>query len=205
MQTNEARASDLASERVGAIDPAVTAAIDRRVQALRAEMQEEIEALRGRTVGNRATIVVFSGDLDRMMAALVIATGAAAMGMDVSLFFTFWGLTVLKKERRMAGKNILEKAFAAMTPAGLGGMPVSRMNFAGAGALMLRKMMQVKDVASVEDLFQLARESGVRMVACTMSMDVMGIAPEELIDGIDLGGVATYLGDAVDSKVTLFV
>jgi peroxiredoxin family protein len=92
-----------------------------------------------------------------------------------------------------------------MTPAGLGGLPVSRLNFAGAGALMLRKMMQQKDVASVEDLFQLARESGVRFVACTMSMDVMGIAPEELVDGLELGGVATYLGDAADSKVTLFV
>lgn len=201
MQTNQAVPSAVSA----AIDPAIAAEIDRRVQALRAEVQQEIEALRGRTPGNRATLVVFSGDLDRMMAALVIATGAASMGMDVSLFFTFWGLTALKKERRMAGKNVLERAFAAMTPAGLAGLPVSRMNFAGAGALMLRRMMQTKDVASVEDLFQLARESGVRIVACTMSMDVMGISPEELIDGIDLGGVATYLGDAADSKITLFV
>jgi peroxiredoxin family protein len=92
-----------------------------------------------------------------------------------------------------------------MTPAGIGGLPVSRLNFAGAGARMLRQMMKQKDVVSVEELFEVARESGVRLVACTMSMDVMGIQPDELVDGLELGGVATYLGDAADSKVTLFV
>lgn len=179
----------------------VAAEVERQMHGLRAE----VDALRERTVGNRATLVVFSGDLDRVMAALVIATGAGAMGMDVSMFFTFWGLTALKKGRRLDGKNLLEKAFAAMTPAGIGGLPVSRLNFAGAGARMLRQMMKQKDVVSVEELFEVARESGVRLVACTMSMDVMGIQPDELVDGLELGGVATYLGDAADSKVTLFV
>lgn len=187
------------------LEALVTQEVERRVGDLRRELKEELDALRERTVGNRVTVVVFSGDLDRVTAALVIATGAASMGLAVSLFFTFWGLSVVKKERRLAGKNVLEKAFSVMTPAGIGGLGVSKMNFAGAGALMLRKMMKDKDVASVEELFAMAREMGVRMVACTMTMDVMGVREEELIDGIELGGVATYLGDASDSKVTLFI
>ena len=179
--------------------------VERRVGDLRRELKEELDALRERTVGNRVTVVVFSGDLDRLMAALVIATGAASMGMAVSLFFTFWGLSALKKERRLAGKSVLEKAFSVMTPTGMGGLGVSKMNFAGAGAVMLRKMMKDKDVASVEELFAMARDLGVRIVACTMTMDVMGIREDELIDNLELGGVATYLGDASDSKVTLFI
>ena len=187
------------------LEAMVVQEVERRLGDLRKELKEELEGLRERTVGNRATMVVFSGDLDRVMAALVIATGAASMGMEVSMFFTFWGLSVLKKERRLAGKNLLEKAFSAMTPAGIKGLGVSKMNFGGAGALMLRKMMKDKDVASVEELFAMAREMGVRVVACTMSMDVMGVSEGELIDGLEFGGVATYLGDAADSKVTLFI
>jgi len=187
------------------LEAMVVQEVERRLGDLRKELKEELEALRERTVGNRVTMVVFSGDLDRVMAALVIATGAASMGMEVSMFFTFWGLSVLKKERRMTGKNMLEKAFSAMTPAGIGGLGVSKMNFAGAGALMLRKMMKDKDVASVEELFAMGREMGVRIVACTMSMDVMGVQESELLAGLEFGGVATYLGDAADSKVTLFI
>ena len=179
--------------------------VERRVGDLRKELKEELDALRERTVGNRVTMVMFSGDLDRVMAALVIATGAASMGMEVSMFFTFWGLSVLKKERGLAEKSVLEKAFSVMTPAGIPGLGVSKMNFAGAGALMLRKMMKDKDVASVEELFAMAREMGVRIVACTMSMDVMGVREKELIDNLEFGGVATYLGDASDSKLTLFI
>ena len=187
------------------LEALVVQEVERRVGDLRKELKEEIDALRDRTVGNRVTMVVFSGDLDRVMAALVIATGAASMGMEVSMFFTFWGLSVLKKERRLAGKRVLEQAFSAMTPAGTRGLGVSKMNFAGAGAAMLRKMMRDKDVASVEELLDMAREMGVRFVACTMSMDVMGVTEPELIDHVELGGVATYLGDASDSKVTLFI
>ena len=187
------------------IEALVVQEVERRMSDLRKELKEEVDALRERTVGNRVTMVVFSGDLDRVMASLVIATGAASMGLEVSMFFTFWGLAVLKKERRLAGKNMLEKAFSMMTPAGIGGLGVSKMNFAGAGALMLRKMMKDKDVASVEELFAMAREMGVRIVACTMTMDVMSVKEEELIDHVELGGVATYLGDATDSKVTLFI
>src|SRR5215510_5414676 len=187
------------------LEALVAQEVERRVGALRKELTAELDALRERSVGNRVTTVVFSGDLDRVMAALVIATGAASMGMEVSMFFTFWGLSVLKKERGLAGKNVLEKAFSMMTPAGITGLGVSKMNFAGAGALMLRKMMKDKDVASVEELFAMGREMGVRIVACTMSMDVMGVQESELLDHVELGGVATYLGEASDSKVTLFI
>lgn len=187
------------------LEALVTQEVERRIGELRKELKEELDGLRERTVGNRVTMVVFSGDLDRVMASLVIATGAASMGMAVSMFFTFWGLAALKKERQLGGKNLLERAFSIMTPAGIPGLGVSKMNFAGVGALMLRKMMKDKDVASVEELFAMAREMGVRMVACTMTMDVMGVREQELIDGLELGGVATYLGDASDSKVTLFI
>src|SRR4030095_5240156 len=103
------------------LEALVTQEVERRVGDLRKELKEELDALRERTTGNRVTVVVFSGDVDRRMAALVIATGAASMGMAVSLFFTFWGLSALKKERRLTGKSTLEKAFSVMTPTGIGG------------------------------------------------------------------------------------
>lgn len=168
-------------------------------------LEERLAAVEPRTVSNRATIVVFSGDLDKAMAALVIATGAAAMGLEVSLFHTFWGLSALKKRRSLAGKTALERAMALMTPVGLAGMSPSKLRFAGAGAKILRRMIRNQDARSPEELFALARELGVRFVACEMSMDVMGLRREELIDGVEVGGVAAYLADAADSKVTLFI
>lgn len=173
------------------IDPAVKAYIDEQLAAQRQD--------------NRVTMVVFSGDIDRQLASLVIATGAAAMGMEVSIFYTFWGLSALKKKRRLKGKSLKEKMFALMTPKGLSKMPVSQMNFGGVGRAMLKSMMKEKEVASVEDLFAMAKEMGVKFIACTMSMDVMGISQEELMDGVSLGGVATFLGDASKSKVSLFI
>ena len=176
------------------IDPAVRAYID-----------EQLAAIRERLPDNRVTLVVFSGDLDRNLAALVIATGAVAMGMEVSIFYTFWGLSALKKEVHLAGKTLKEKMFALMTPGELSSMPVSTMNFGGIGRVMLKTMMRDKEVTSIEELFAMAREMGVKMIACTMSMDVMGITREELLDGIELGGVATIQGDAARSRTALFV
>lgn len=176
------------------LDPATKAYVDEQIAALRKELPE-----------NRVSLVVFSGDLDRQLASLVIATGAAAMGLEVSVFYTFWGLSALKKGRRLDGKTLKEKMFALMTPSALAKMPVSRMNFGGVGSVMLKSMMKENDVSSVDELFAMAREMGVAIVACTMSMDVMGITKEELVDGIGLGGVATFLGDAARSKVALFI
>jgi peroxiredoxin family protein len=176
------------------IDPAIKAYID-----------EQLTPLRERVPDNRVTLVVFSGELDRQLASLVIATGAAALGMEVSIFYTFWGLGALKKATHLPGKTLKEKMFALMTPGGLSTMPVSNLNFGGVGRLMLKAMMRDKQVASVDELFALAREMGVKMIACTMSMDVMGITRDELIEGLELGGVATFLGDAARSRVALFI
>jgi len=154
---------------------------------------------------DRVSLVVFSGELDKVLAAFVIATGAAAVGQEVSMFFTFWGLSALKKDSKLAGKNLLEKMMGVMSPAGTAQLPVSKMNYFGVGAKMLRKMMKDKNVASLEEMMDLARELGVKMVACEMSRDVMGIGDDELIDGLESGGVGSFLGDSLRSKTSLFI
>ena len=184
----------------------VAAEVERQVKALREEMDAKIAAVRERTVDDAATIVVFSGDLDKELAGIVIATGAAAAGLETSMFFTFWGLSVLKKKGASGGpKNVLEKMFGMMTPASSESLPTSKMNYFGAGAVMLRKMMKDKQIATLEELIAVARDMDVKMIACTMSMDAMGVAKEELVDGLTYGGVATYMADAVRSRVTLFI
>ncbi|MFC0214085.1 CoA-disulfide reductase [Paenibacillus chartarius] len=152
------------------------------------------------------TMVVFSGDLDKTIAAFIIASGAAAMGKKVTMFFTFWGLSVLRKEDAPpAAKDGLEKMFGMMLPKGTGQLPISKMNMGGIGAKMIRHVMEKKHVESLESLMQGAIRSGVKLIACTMSMDIMGIKREELIDGIDYAGVASYLGEAEDAAVNLFI
>jgi len=184
----------------------VAAEVERQVKALREEMDAKIAAVRERTVDDAATIVVFSGDLDKVLAGFVIATGAAAAGLETSMFFTFWGLSVLKKKGASGGsKNVLEKMFGMMTPASSESLPTSKMNYFGMGAVMLRKMMKDKQIATLEELIGIAREMDVKMIACTMSMDAMGVSKEELVDGLTYGGVATYMADAVRSRVTLFI
>ena len=173
--------------------------------ALKAYIDQQLEVLRERQPDNRVTLVVFSGDLDRQLASLVIATGAAAMGLDVSIFYTFWGLTALKKRTRLGPKTLKEKMFALMTPRRLGAMPVSKLNMGGVGRVMLKSMMREKQVASIEELFDLARQMDVKMIACTMSMDAMGVAKEELVDGLEYGGVAAFMADASRSRFSLFI
>ncbi len=153
------------------------------------------------------TIIVFSGDFDRVFAAFIIANGAAAMGDDVTMFFTFWGLNALRKPRKQAtsGKSPLQKAFAAMMPRGADKLRLSSMNFGGAGPRMFKRVMKQNNVMALEELMDTAREQGIRFVVCTMSMDVMGLKEEELIDGLEFGGVASYLGDADEANVNLFV
>jgi peroxiredoxin family protein len=184
----------------------VSAEVERQVKALREERDAKIAAVRERTVDDAATIVVFSGDLDKVLAGFVIATGAAAAGLETSMFFTFWGLCVLKKKGASGGpKNLLEKVFAAMTPASSESLPTSKMNYFGLGAVMLRRMMKDKGIATLEELIAVARDMDVKMIACTMSMDAMGVSKDELVDGLTYGGVATYMADAVRSRVTLFI
>lgn len=179
-----------------------------RVQALAEkvrDLEKRLVALEERAPEDRVALIVFSGDLDRVLAAFVIATGAAAMGQQVSMFFTFWGLSVVKKNTELSGKTLFQKMMAVMSPGSSQGLPVSKMNYFGVGAKMLRSMMQEKNVSSLEELISLARELGVRMIACEMSRDVMGIRESELVGGLECGGVATFLADSLKSRTSLFI
>ncbi|MGE5633023.1 MAG: DsrE/DsrF/DrsH-like family protein [Caulobacteraceae bacterium] len=152
------------------------------------------------------TLIMFSGDLDKAMAGLIIANGAAAMGDDVTMFYTFWGLNVLRKAQKIAvRKSFMEKMFGWMMPRGAEKLGLSKMNFGGMGASMMKGIMKKKKVNSLPELIKSAQDLGVKFIACTMSMDVMGIRKEELIDGIEFAGVATYLGEADQSNVNLFI
>ncbi|PDW03098.1 DsrE/DsrF/DrsH-like family protein [Candidatus Viridilinea mediisalina] len=173
------------------------ALLERRVAELENHPAQGIE--------DRVALVVFSGDLDKAIAAFIIATGAASMGLEVSMFFTFWGLSAVKKQKIFNGKDLLEQGFTAMLPGKLGDTGLSQMNFFGAGAQIIRSLMKKHDVSSPEELFALAQELGVRMVVCDMSRELLGVKDAELVDGLELGGVATFLGDAARAKVTLFI
>ena len=156
---------------------------------------------------SKKTIILFSGDLDKAMAALIIANGAAAMGDDVTIFCTFWGLNLLRKDFHVktSGKSFLQTMFAKMMPRGGEKFGLSKMNFAGLGAPLMKKVMRDQGVMSVPELLEAAVEQGVKLVACTMTMDVLGLKKEELFDGIDYVGVASYLAMADEANVNLFI
>ena len=152
------------------------------------------------------TIVVFSGDMDKVMAAFIIANGAAAMGKKVTMFFTFWGLAALRKRPGpKVSKTLIEHAFGIMLPKGVAHMGISKWNMGGMGGAMMRWVMKQKNVDTLQDLMDTAKKNGVVIQACSMSMDVMGIKEEELIDGIEIVGVGTYLGAAETANHNLFI
>ncbi|NCC15808.1 MAG: CoA-disulfide reductase [Clostridia bacterium] len=152
------------------------------------------------------TIIVFSGDLDKVLASFIIANGAASMGRPVTMFFTFWGLNALRKsEMASVKKPFMDKMFGTMMPRGSKKLKLSKMHMGGMGTAMMKKVMKDKNVDSLESLMQHAMNKGIRLVACTMSMDIMGITKEELLDGVEYAGVASYLGDAEESNVNLFI
>lgn len=173
----------------------------------KSEMENSLEKTNSQVNDkNGQTIVVFSGDLDKAIASFIIANGAAAMGKKVTMFFTFWGLNILRKEEKInVNKNVIEKAFGKMMPRGSKKLGLSKMNMFGMGSKMIREIMKKKNIQSLEELIEAAIDNGVEIVACTMSMDVMGIKEEELIDGVKLGGVGYYLGEAEDSNSNLFI
>lgn len=153
-----------------------------------------------------STMVVFSGDLDKALAAMIIANGSITMGKRVTLFFTFWGLNILRKSEKISvPKSFIEKMFGSMMPRGSQNLKLSKMNMGGMGTSMMKNVMKDKNVNTLEELIQAAMKNGVKFVACTMSMDLMGIKKEELIDGIEFGGVASYLGAADESNHNLFI
>ena len=203
--TEDAFASDIAVwcqrtgnrlEKLEVDSGVITAVIEKRTK-----LAENVTAL-----PDGKTFVVFSGDLDKTIAAFIMANGAAAMGREVTIFFTFWGLNILRKPKKVkVKKTFIEKMFGFMMPKGTKKLGLSRMNMGGAGAKMIRAVMKSKGVSSLEELIQNAIDHGVRLVACQMSMDIMGIKREELIDGVELGGVATFLGSGEQSNMSLFI
>ncbi len=155
----------------------------------------------------KATFIVFAGSLDKVMAAFILATTSAAMGMKATMFFTFWGLTALKKGTVHAAcpRNWMQKMLGWMLPKGPASLPLSQLNMGGMGAAMLKKIMAERKFASLPELIETAQELEVRMIACQMSMDAMGIGKEELIDGVEIAGAAAYVGEAKDAQINLFI
>ncbi len=166
--------------------------------------QIQVASRREVATDNKVTMIVFSGEMDRLVAAFNIATGAAASGMDVTMFFTFWGLQAIKKAAH-TGKSVMGRMLG-MFLHDVNGVGPSKMNFAGAGRWMFKQMMKSKNVTTVPELRALATELGVKMLACQMSMDVMEIGREQLIDEVEgVAGVAAMLEEAAHSKVSLFI
>ena len=208
--TEDAFASDIAvwCDRTGnSLDSLVTEdGIIKAHITKKADTGSSPEAGSLASAGNDKTFVVFSGDLDKTIAAFIMANGAASLGRNVTMFFTFWGLNILRQAKKVkVRKNLIEKCFGFMLPRGTTKLSLSRMNMLGAGPKMIRMIMKKKGISSLEQLIEDAKAHGVRIVACQMSMDIMGIHKEELIDGVELGGVATFIGSGERSDMSLFI
>ena len=176
------------------------------IRAVVAKGGAALPAVGGAGGANKMVNVVFSNDLDRAMASLIIANGAAAAGMEVTLFYTFWGLSLLRKpEAPPVTKNVIEKMFGMMLPKGSKGLTLSKMHMAGMGTMMMKHVMEQKNVTPFAELLKMAMAGGVKMVACTMTMDIMGLKQEELLDGVELGGVAAYVNELSQSNAGLFI
>ena len=159
------------------------------------------------TKSDKVTIVLLSGDMDRAMAAFIIATGAAAMGMQVTMFFTFWGLNAIRKTGvRNSPKDWLRRMFGILNKGGAERLPLSRFHFGGLGTRMMKRVMGKSRMPGVPELIETAKDLGVRFIACTTTLGLMGISKETLIDGVDeLAGVSTYLVEAKEGTVNLFI
>lgn len=158
------------------------------------------------TEKKKTTIVLFSGDYDKAMAAYIIANGAAAYDHEVTIFHTFWGLNALRKDETVqVKKSFMEKMFGKMMPRGAEKMGLSKLNFAGFGPKMIKDVMKKHNALPLSNLIEMAQEQDVKLVACTMTMDLLGLKEEELLDKIDYAGVAAYLADAENGNVNLFI
>jgi peroxiredoxin family protein len=175
------------------------------------EVLQRLEALEGKiatsSVEDRLSVLVFSGSLDRMLAAFVLASAAAASGMQVDMFFTFWGLAALRDAGKKAKKDLIGRMFGWMLPRGMRRLPLSQMNMGGAGPAMIRTIMARKRFASLEEMLATCAEFGVRIYACDMSREIMGIKQEELIDypHMQVCGAATFLEKAAAGRVSMFI
>ncbi|WP_028594205.1 DsrE/DsrF/DrsH-like family protein [Paenibacillus assamensis] len=158
------------------------------------------------TEKKKTTIVLFSGDYDKAMAAYIIANGAAAYDHEVTIFHTFWGLNALRKDEVIpVKKGFMEKMFGKLMPRGADKMGLSKMNFAGFGPKMIKDIMKKHNAIPLPQLIEMAHEQDVKLVACTMTMDLLGLKEEELLDNIEYAGVAAYLADAEEGNVNLFI
>ncbi|HCL90983.1 MAG TPA: pyridine nucleotide-disulfide oxidoreductase, partial [Candidatus Atribacteria bacterium] len=170
------------------------------------QIMDNLDNRKIKSSGNDKTLVVFSGNLDKAIASFIIANGAATMGRKVTMFFTFWGLNILRKPTGgKVKKDFLGRMFGMMMPKGPQKLKLSQMSIGGLGGKMIRYIMKKNNVASLEELIRQAKEQGVKIIACSMSLDLMGIKKEELIDGIEIGGVATYLAAAETADTNLFI
>ena len=173
-----------------------------------AALKSRIDVLDKKATEPKVATIVFSGDLDKVLAAFVIATGAVAMGMEAVMFFTFWGTPVLRdKKKSVGGKDTMGKMFGTMLPKGTGDVKLSKMNMGGMGTAMMRSLMKKKNVATLEQMLEMAEELEVKIFVCEMSMDLMGFKREEMIEYKDLTfcGVAKFLEEANNSRITLFI
>ena len=173
-----------------------------------ATLQSRIDVLDKKATEPKVSMIVFSGDLDKVLASFVIATGSVAMGMETVMFFTFWGTPVLRdKKKSIGGKDMMGKMFGTMLPKGTGDVKLSKMNMGGMGTTMMKSLMKKKNVASLEEMLALAEELGVKIYVCEMSMDLMGFKREEMIqyDGLEFCGVAKFLAEAHNSRIQLFI
>ena len=159
------------------------------------------------TKSDRVTIVLLSGDMDRAMAAFIIATGAAAMGMRVTIFFTFWGLNAIRRKgASSSAKDWLRRMFGFLNKGGSETLPLSKFHFGGLGTSMMKRVMRDHRMPGVPELIETAQDLGVQFIACTTTMGLMGITKDTLIDGVDqLAGVTTYLAEAKQGSVNLFI
>ena len=172
------------------------------------ELRNNLNQLEGRVPSNKLSMIVFSGDLDRALAAFIIATGAVAMGLDVVMFFTFWGTPILRdKKKKIRGKDFFGKMFGWMLPRGTEEIKLSKLNMGGMGTAMMKSLMKKKNVASLDQMIKMAGELGVKIYICELSMNLMGFKRDEMIDYPDLTycGVAKFLEEAMDSKIQLFI
>ena len=177
--------------------------LEQEISGLKLKLEETSKGQK-----NKLSMVVFSGDLDHAMAAFIIATGARAMGMEVTMFFTFWATPLLRdKSKKVKGKKLIEKMFGWMLPRGYNKAKLGKMNMMGMGTMMMKGLMKKKNVASLDQLVELAGELEVKIFICEMSMDLMGFRREEMIEYPDLRfcGVAKFLEEAMESKIQLFL
>ncbi len=184
--------------------------IEEKIKALQAqvtELQSKVTDIEN-THKDQLSMVIMSGDMDKILAAMVIAVGAAAMDTEVKLFFTFWSIAALRdSKKKVSGRNFISKMFGMMLPKGRNNLKLSKMNMWGYGPKIIRKLMKKQNVFSLDEFFQQAADLGIEIVICEMSMNLMGFKKEEMINYPNLGyaGVATFLADANESRIQLFI